>query len=51
MQFNNLINMIRREQKAETEEKYPWLDNSDKNKYMSDREILIKYINIRKHSV
>ena len=39
MQFNNLINMIRKEQKAETEEKYPWLDNSDKRKYMSDREI------------
>ena len=25
-QFNNLINMIRKEQKAITEEKYPWLD-------------------------
>ena len=30
MQFNNLINMIRKEQKAITEEKYPWLDKSDK---------------------
>ena len=25
-QFNNLINMIRKEQKEVTEEKYPWLD-------------------------
>ena len=46
MQFNNLINMIRKEQKADTEEKYPWLDNSDKRKYMSHREILRKYINL-----
>ena len=46
MQFNNLINMIRKEQKVETEEKYPWLDNSDKRKYMSNREILRKYINL-----
>ena len=45
-QLNNVINMIRKEQKAETEEKYPWLDNSDKKKYMSDREILGKYINL-----
>ena len=27
-------------------EKYPWLDDSDKRKYMSDREILEKYINL-----
>ena len=33
MQFNNLINTIRKEQKAITEEKYPWLDKSDE--YMS----------------
>ena len=38
--------MIRKEQKVETEEKYSWLDDSDKRKYMSDREILRKYINL-----
>ena len=27
-------------------EKYPWLDDSDERKYMSDREILEKYINL-----
>ena len=27
-------------------EKYPWLDGSDKRKYMSNREILEKYINL-----
>ena len=30
----------------ETKEKYPCLDNSDERKYMSDREILRKYINL-----
>ena len=27
-------------------EKYPWLDDKDKRKYMMDREILDKYINL-----
>ena len=38
--------MIRKEQKAITEEKYPWLDKSDERKYMSDEEILRKYVNL-----
>ena len=46
MQFNNLINTIRKEQKAITEEKYPWLDKLDERKYMPDEEILQKYINL-----
>ena len=46
MQFNNLINMIRKEQKAVTKEKYPWLDKSDERKYMSNEEILRKHINL-----
>ena len=45
-QFNNLINTLRKEQKLDTGEKVPWLDNSDERKYMSDREILRKYINL-----
>ena len=27
-------------------EKYPWLDDKDERKYMADREILDKYINL-----
>ena len=46
MQFNNLTNTLRKEQKLETGEKFPWSDDSDKRKYMSDREILRKYINL-----
>ena len=46
-QFNNLIiNTLKKEEKLETGEKYPWLDKKDERKYMSDREILEKYINL-----
>ena len=27
-------------------DKYPWLDDSDERKYMTDREILDKYIDL-----
>ena len=43
-QFNSLINTLKKEEKLETGEKYPWLDKTDERKYMSDREILEKYI-------
>ena len=45
-QFNNLINTLKKEEKLETGEKYSWLDKTDKRKYMTDREILEKYINL-----
>ena len=46
MQFNNLINTLRKEQSLDTGEKFLLLDNSDERRYMSDREILRKYINL-----
>ena len=45
-QFNNLINTLKKEEKLETGEKYPSLDKTDERKYMTDREILEKYINL-----
>ena len=45
-QFNTLINTLKKEEKLETGEKYPWLDKMDKRKYMSDREIVDKYIDL-----
>ena len=45
-QFNNLINTLKKEQKLDTGEKFPWLDNSDERRYMSDEKILRKYINL-----
>ena len=41
-----MINTIKREQSLETGEKYPWLDETDERKYMTDREILEKYRNM-----
>ena len=41
-----MINTTKREQSLETEEKYPWLDDTDERKYMTDMEILEKYINL-----
>ena len=37
---------MKKEQSLDTGEKYPWLDDSDERKYISDREILEKYINL-----
>ena len=34
--------------KKEMQEKYPWLDPNNERKYMSDREILDKYVDLDK---
>ena len=39
VQFNNLINTIKREQSLETGEKYPWLDDTDERKYIIEGNI------------
>ena len=44
-QFNRFVNLIKKEEEN-AKEKYPWLDDTDKRKYMMDREILDKYINL-----
>ena len=46
-QFNRLINTLRKEEEETSgTDKYPWLDDSDERKYMTDREILDKYIDL-----
>ena len=46
-EFNAIINEREKEEEKEVEkDKYPWLDDSDKRKYMTDGEILEKYINL-----
>ena len=47
-QFNISINTLKQERKQEMREIYPWLDPSDERKYMSDREILEKYVDLKK---
>ena len=41
-QYNRLVNLMRKEEEN-SEGKFPWLDETDKTKYMTDREILDKY--------
>ena len=44
-QYNRLVNLMRKgEEKSEG--KFPWLDDTDDRKHMTDREILDKYINL-----
>ena len=39
-EFNNILNERRKEEEKEVEkDKYPWLDDSDERKYMTDKEI------------
>ena len=43
--FNPFVNTLKKE-KEELKEKCPWLDKNDKRKYMTDREISDRYINL-----
>ena len=44
-QDSRLVNLIRKEEEN-SEGKFPWLDDTDERKYMTDKEILDKYINL-----
>ena len=48
-QYNKLINVLRKEEQEASvhgKDKYPWLDDSDERKHMTDRDILDKYIDL-----
>ena len=46
-QFDRLINTLRKEEEeTRSSDKYPWLDDSDERKHMTDRELLDKYIDL-----
>ena len=45
--FNRIMEEKRQEEKNESEERYPWLDGADERKYMTDEEILDKYVNLK----
>ena len=43
-----MVEAIRQEEEEDSrKQKYPWLDDTDKRKYMTDKEILDKYINLK----
>ena len=45
-EFNKMIEVIK-EEEGKVKEKYPWLDHMDERKYIKDREILEKYIDLK----
>ena len=45
-QFNRFVNFLLKKEEEESKENYLWLDKNDERKYMTDREILDKYINL-----
>ena len=46
-EFNKMVETVKQEEKGKQKEKYPWLDDTDERKYMMDKEILDKYIDLR----
>ena len=44
-QYNRLVNLMRKEE-DKSEVKFLWLDDTDKRKHMTDKEILDKYVNL-----
>ena len=45
-EFNTMVNEIKKEEKGVEKDKYPWLDDSDERKHLTDMEILNKYIDL-----
>ena len=46
--FNKFINTLKKEREQKyLKESCPWLDLSDERKYMTDKEILEKYIDLK----
>ena len=43
-EFNMLVNEIKKEEKEVKRDKYPWLDDIDERKHMTNKDILDKYI-------
>ena len=44
-QYNRFMNLMRKEEE-DSEGKFPWLEDTNERKYMTDREILDKYVNL-----
>ena len=45
---NKMVEAIRQEEEKDSRrQKYPWLDDTDERKYMTDKEILDKYIHLK----
>ena len=46
-QFNRLLNTLKKEEEETcNKDKYPWLDDSDKRKHITDKETVDEYIDL-----
>ena len=45
-EFNTIVYELKKDEKISDNEKYPWLEDSYERQYMTDREILDKYIDL-----
>ena len=45
-EFNTIVNERKKEEREIEKDKCQWLDDGDERKYMTDREILEKHINL-----
>ena len=46
-EFNRTIEKKRQEEMNDSKERYPWLDDTEERKHMTDKKILDKYINLK----
>ena len=46
-EFHKLVETIRQDEKGNSGQQYPWSDDTEERKYMTDKEILDKYINLK----
>ena len=42
-----MVETVKQDEKDKQKEKYPWLDDTDERKHMTDQEILDKYIDLK----
>ena len=47
-EFSTLVNISKKEEKVSEKDKYPWLEDSDEWKYLTDKETLDMYIDLDK---
>ena len=48
--FNKFVDTLKKEREQILTDKYPWLDVEDERRNMTDKEILEKYIDVKKNS-
>ena len=49
--FNQFVHTLKKEREQKSsQDRYPWLDQDDEQRHMTNKEILDKYINLDNHA-